>query len=418
MLAQAADADTADFGGVDLVARLEARVAPAGPIGGRIEDVNNGFGDANVIGQSYAAQGLDQAGSLLADSATDFLLDQQCAAGFFRLQFSAKDAASQTCADGEEGSEPDTDATALAVLALASQADDTDVAAHLARAVAWLLRTQNADGSFNGGTSTEGANANSTGLASWALGDNGAACAAAKAAGWVLGLRVTAPAAGSPLADDEGAIAYDAAGLASGRADGIAEGTQDQWRRATFQAAPALQNLLSEAPGAKLTGPNGFVKAGRSAKLTLSGLAAGDTICIAGPGVPARQVTGNGTTVSFPVASGYGHGQAHLRVAAPGVVDDHVVPGARPEAAADRPEARAAAHAHQAARQGEQAGRRRAVQDRDPRRGHRPALRGVANRKGIVKFRFRVGHQTGRVKVKAVGKFATRRGVAKFTVVR
>ena len=64
---------------MNLVTRLEARVASAAPITGRIEDVNNDFGDANVIGQAFAARGLDVAGSGRADDATNFLLKQQCA---------------------------------------------------------------------------------------------------------------------------------------------------------------------------------------------------------------------------------------------------------------------------------------------------------------------------------------------------
>ena len=41
-------------------------------------------------------------------------------------------------------------------------------------------------------------------------------------------------------ATETGAIAYDDAGLAEGRADGITDAASDQWRRATAQAAPGI----------------------------------------------------------------------------------------------------------------------------------------------------------------------------------
>ena len=79
VLALSQDKNPHAFGGVDLVAQLESRVATAAPITGRIEDAfdpTDEFGGdfANVIGQAYAAQALSLVGSAKATSATAFLL--------------------------------------------------------------------------------------------------------------------------------------------------------------------------------------------------------------------------------------------------------------------------------------------------------------------------------------------------------
>src|SRR3954447_6391636 len=169
VLAQAAGRDGHSFGGVDLVARLESMVGTSGATTGRIADQSS-FGDyANVLGQSYAVQALDEAGSDSADDATDFLIAQQCTAGYFRVGFSDPADADQSC-DGATDAPADVDATAVALLALLPQAGDPAVADDVDQAVDWLVARQGEDGSFGGGVSTEGANTNSTGLAGWALG--------------------------------------------------------------------------------------------------------------------------------------------------------------------------------------------------------------------------------------------------------
>ena len=45
------------------------------------------------------------------------------------------------------------------------------------------------------------------------------------------------------LAGEKGAIAYDRAAWRLGEEEGITVAAQDQWRRASTQAAPALLNL-------------------------------------------------------------------------------------------------------------------------------------------------------------------------------
>ncbi len=246
VVAQASGADSRDFGNVNLVRRLNNRVSSTKPIVGRIEDRSaDGSDFANTIGQAFAAQGLSVARSGRADEAVRFLLKQQCSNGFFRLNFAAKAAADQTCDGGDKAtSSPDTDVTALAVLSLKALPRKTaKIRSAVADAVGWLKRRQQANGSFGGGTATEASNANSTGLAGWALGDAGACRPAAKAAAWVHRLQVSGDVSGTPLEGEKGGIAYNHARFAAAESQGIGTEERDQWRRATSQAAPALTYL-------------------------------------------------------------------------------------------------------------------------------------------------------------------------------
>jgi hypothetical protein len=240
VLVQSTGGDPTSFGGFDLVRQLNRLVSKSGPTKGRIGDVS-AYGDyANLIGQVLAVRGLTAAHSPFAQAATSFLLAQQCDAGYFRLDFSKPGAAQQGCG---RKSAPDPDATSYAVVQLWRTSKDKPVLRrHLKLAAAWLASQQRRNGSFVGGTSTETPNSNSTGLAGWALADAGRCSAARAAATWVAGLQVGTQAAGSPLAGQRGAIAYDGAAMRSARTDGIpANGPgQDQWRRATTQAAPVL----------------------------------------------------------------------------------------------------------------------------------------------------------------------------------
>lgn len=240
VLAQVTGGDPTSFGGVDLVQRLESRTRNTAPKG-RIQD--KGASDyANTIGQAFAARGLARAGSSEARAAIHFLLEQQCSSGFFRLDFAAVGAADQTCDAGTKAqSAPDTDVTALSLIALSALpvADRTTAVKHsIAAGIAWLKRRQNSDGSFGGGTSTSAANTNSTGLAATALAERGACAPARKAAAWVKNLQVT-----DQVAGERGAIAYDRDAFRAARTGGIGAAEQDQWRRATSQAAPGLSAL-------------------------------------------------------------------------------------------------------------------------------------------------------------------------------
>lgn len=302
VLAQVAGEDPTAFGGVDLIQKVESTVSSTSPIQGRLED-QSAFGDfANTLGQSLAARALSTASSSKATAVTGYLLEQQCSSGYFRLNFSDKAAANQSCVNGTDT--PDTDATAFAVLQLASQGSDPDVAAAISRARTWLLGQQRCDGSFGGGTSTEGSNANSTGLAAWALGDSPAA---RQAAGWLRAHQATAADSANSLATETGAIAYDGAGLAAGRADGITDASRDQWRRATGQAAPGARWYSTEAtPAISLSGPTGYLKQGTRTVLRTTGADTGSVLCLTGPSAATRGVAGGdgwNTAVTLPAGT-------------------------------------------------------------------------------------------------------------------
>jgi len=329
-LADVAGQDPTAFGGTDLVARLEGLTTDSGPSAGRIADQSE-YGDyANTIGQAFAASGLHAAGSTEATAATAYLLDQQCADGWFRLLFTTDaTAADQSCdgglASGASTADPDT--TSLAVILLADQADDPTVAAALAKAEAWLLDQQDDDGSFGGGTSTEAANSNSTGLAGWALGLRGHTAEAERAAVWVRGLQAadTAPCT-TALTGETGAIAYDAAAFETGRAEGITDGTADQWRRASAQALPVLRWAPATTAAYGVTGPTGFVRAGTTVSLEVTGLPAAADACLSN-NAGTQALTGTGATLrphvklpagtarrTFTLASPAGTDKATLRV--------------------------------------------------------------------------------------------------------
>jgi hypothetical protein len=278
---------------VNLVTLLENRTAGSAPIAGRIENQNDSFGDANVIGQAYAAHGLAVASSGEAPAATSFLLQQQCPAGGFRLEFTAdKTAPGQSCTDD---SKAQTDVTAIAALQLASQSgSNATVATAINKAKAWLVTQQKDDGSWAGGPTTNVSNSNSTGLAATALGGT---TDSEQAAQWLRAHQATAYDACDKLKGDLGAVAYDDTGLAGGRSNGITDAKQDEWRRASSQAVPGLTYLPADATPSDpaLTGPSGYLKAGSRRGMTTTGVEAGDQLCLTGPGA-AVQGTATGST--------------------------------------------------------------------------------------------------------------------------
>ena len=323
-LAEVAGADPTAFGGADLVARLEGLTSDSGPSAGRITDQSE-YGDyANTIGQAFAASGLEAAGSTEAAAATTYLLDQQCSAGWFRLLFTTDaTAADQSCDGGvaSGASKADPDTTSLAVILLADQADDPTVAAALARAEAWLLAQQHDDGSFGGGTSTEGSNSNSTGLAGWALGVRGHTAEAERAAVWVRGLQAadTAPCT-TALTGETGAIAYDAAAFETGRTEGITDGTADQWRRASAQALPVLRWAPAATGSYGVSGPTGFVRVRTTVSLTVSGLSPAADACLS-HGSVKQALTGTGATLRRAVTLPAGTARRTFTLASPAGTD-------------------------------------------------------------------------------------------------
>ncbi len=287
----------ASFGGVDLVSRLESTVSGAGTKAGRIVDISV-FGDfANTIGQSYAAEGLAAVGSTKAAAVRAFLLKQQCPNGQFRLSFSDPGDTEQGCVTNPSGA-TGPDVTAFVVLALQRQYADAVVKAAVDRAVAWLRSAQAADGSF---TDEDGKpNSNSTGLAGAALGESCALDAARKAAAWVRTVQVPAGQTG-PLAGDVGAIAFGPAELAAAKTAGITD--QQQWRVSTSQATPGLAWDANAPATVGLTGPTSFIEGGKSAGVTITGVAAGERVCVTDSTGGSATLTGTGAPLSYGVAT-------------------------------------------------------------------------------------------------------------------
>lgn len=319
--------DPEAYGGKDLIALLEENTADTAPIAGRIQNVNETVypppdfeptpGDsANVFGQSFAVRALANAGSGEAAAALAFLLKQQCADGFFRLNLNPDKAAlDQTCDGGDaDASAPDTDATSIAVLQLSAvEGDQPTIAPALAEAKTWLQGAQRADGSFGGGPTTGASNTNSTGLAGQALAALGDTDAAADAAVWVRAHQVDyAPLCTDALSGEVGALGYNDAAVTLGRTAGITVGSEDQWRRATFPALPVLEHAPATTPALTLSAPSGFVRGGSTATYSVGGVVPGDKVCFT--------VLGTRRTVAAGL-----DGKATVNVAMPNVTADRPV---------------------------------------------------------------------------------------------
>jgi hypothetical protein len=279
-LAETTGGDPTDFGGQDLISMLEATVSVTPPTTGRVEDVNNDFSDTNTLGQAYAAQALAEQGSASAVPVTTFLVQQQCADGWFRLDFAERTATDQTC-DGDAASVPDTDATAIALMAMVSMHNDALVPA-IGKAEAWLLSTQHKNGAWGGGPTTEAPNANSTGLAGWALGElGGDDSAVANAAAWVRAHQATNVANCVYYdAADLGAIAYDNAALKTLQGTPVDPATtQDQFRRAASQALPVLQWAPAGSGDPQVLFTAEYVKAGGKKPVGVIQATPGEALC-------------------------------------------------------------------------------------------------------------------------------------------
>jgi hypothetical protein len=305
--------DPTDVGGTDLVKVVEDNTAATAPIVGKIQNVNDSFGDTNTFGQAFAARALAEAGSDQTAAVQAFLLEQQCDAGFFRLNPTSDESASdQTCqgAYGTDASAPDNDATSMAMLQLEALTTKSDaVKASIAAARGWLLDEQQPNGSFGGGPSTSASNANSTGLAGMALAGVGETAAAKAAAIWVRSLQADEVGkCTSKLSEETGAIAYDAGTVTDGRADGITPGTKDRWLRTTAPVLPVLKYAPQVAPNLHLTGPVDFVKGGSVVVYRITGIVPGDKVCVYGLG-RHKVLTGDAegkARVAFTMPNGTG----------------------------------------------------------------------------------------------------------------
>lgn len=282
--AASVDARPRSFGGVNLVKRTRSLVDRAGADKGRLkDDVAGGDDFSNLIGQAYALQGLTAAHAGMP-SVKRFLLKQQCRPGFFRITYN--DAASNPklrCSTAKPKNRvADLDATAIVLSAMVSarRHGAGGLRAPSNDAARWLLRQQGRNGAFRTGGK---ANANSTGVAGYALAKAGKGRAAARAAVWLAGRQATPNRVrGTKLAKDPGAIAFDEAALRKGRRSGITKLTRDQWRRSTAQAILGLRQLHGKKFRVS-TGRNA-VRAGARVRVRARGLVPGEkyTVSVAG----------------------------------------------------------------------------------------------------------------------------------------
>jgi hypothetical protein len=198
IVAATTDRDPRDFGGVDLVEKVEATEvtdpdeSDAGDLLGRYRDVSD-FGDfSSPLTHSLVLLGLHRAdGTEPSSEAVALLLDAQCDDGGFASQFPSED-------DPDPGCSSSVDTTGYAVQALHALGEDDAVN----DAVAWLESVQAAEGSFG---SADGQNTNSAGLAALAISLGGGDAGAVESArAFIAGVQ------DGPDTDTPGAIPFNA----------------------------------------------------------------------------------------------------------------------------------------------------------------------------------------------------------------
>ncbi len=219
-------------------------VEPGGTSDGRFRDrpptsAPSTADRSNTFSQAVGVLALARTGTV-PPAAVDFLLDQQCPGGGFRLFPTG----GRNCTTDVA---TDVDATALAVVAIAATAPAAGSAGDdaLGRALDRLEALQLRDGAFTSSGPGATANANSTGLAGHALRVSGRDAAADRSAGWLTALQLGC----APVAGDAGAVAFTPAALAAAD-QGIPARTRDQFRRATSQALLAFVEVPLGAAGA------------------------------------------------------------------------------------------------------------------------------------------------------------------------
>ncbi len=413
--------------GTEVQSRLESLVATAAPVTGRIGDTSfqDGVADgqdyANSIGQSFAAFALTEAGSAKAADVVAYLLKQQCANGGFRLAFTpSRTATTQSCTDNPSPTpDSDVDTTALVLQQLNQIPATSALTTAKTAARGYLLAAQKSDGSWGGGAGTEASNSNSTGLATVALGaTTPTSPAVEKAAQWLRARQATYYDVCDRLLRSRGAVALNSDALTTGRGAGITTDNQDQWRRASAQAVPALAYLPVDAqPSAPvLTAPSGYFKQGSHPVLTTTGIKSGDQLCLNGIGAKA-QGTATGTawrqavtlpagtrTRSYAVRDAYGHVDATTVK----VLGRRTLVVARTPGRVQRSRVITVAA--------------RGLAPHEPARifyGSRLVRSGAASASGNLVARFSSGTSLGRKSIRAYGRFSDiRKGATTVSVVR
>ncbi|WP_110238981.1 prenyltransferase/squalene oxidase repeat-containing protein [Nocardioides gilvus] len=403
--------DPATFGGVDLTSRVEDTVLSEAPVSGRLQDAS-AYGDyANSIGQAFAASALTEVGSTKAAAVTDYLLDQQCDAGFFRLYFNTdKSSTAQSCdsASPAEPAKQSPDTTAIVAIQLASlAAGDPEIKAALDQAGAWLLAQQANDGGFT--DPGNGTNANTTGLAGWALAELGHDTAAAKAATWLRARQVVSGCDGK-LSKEAGAVAYDDLGWTDGVTYGIADPLdRSQWVIAGVQALPALAAAPAATAKDAVTAAK-FAKAGRTVTYTVTGLAAGERACVTGA-AGTKSIIGTGKTLTVKLAKAKAGKRAVAVRSASGKVKDTVRVLGKKKFKVRAAKSAKAGSKRKVTVRGLAAGEKVTVKVRGKKRAS-----GKANSKGVFAKKVSVGKKRGIAKVSVTGQYQTRKGATRIRV--
>jgi hypothetical protein len=210
--------------GFDLEAELRSTLLSSGRRAGRFDAEHGDF--SNGVTQALAVLALARTSAGVPASAVDFLLDQQCPGGGFRISldalqpdFTVDEAASTRGCEGDD--EADLDATSFALQALLSVRTSA-LAEPIGDALAFLRAPANAAD-----------NANSAGLAGQALRAAGDSNAADAAAAIALALQLT-------TGPDTGAIALDADGEAAAAGGTIPAASLPEFWRSTAQGVLAF----------------------------------------------------------------------------------------------------------------------------------------------------------------------------------
>ena len=276
------------FGGVNLVRRTRSLIDDSGADKGRLKDA--GAQDfSNLIGQAYALRGLAVVG-VDEPSVATFLRKQQCKAGYFRISYNdAKSNPKLRCDTAKPANrKADLDATAIALhsMVLAHWEGVDGLGKPIRRAAQWLMRQQLRNGAFRSGTPAK-PNANSTGLAGYALATADRERPARRAAVWIASRQATKRrVAGNKLRRDIGAIPFDSAALQLARKKGITDVARDQWRRATAQATLGLTWLWGRH--FKVATSRQKVRAGTRVRVRTRGLVPGEQYVVAVAGKVRR----------------------------------------------------------------------------------------------------------------------------------
>ncbi|MFT4263890.1 MAG: hypothetical protein QM572_10955 [Nocardioides sp.] len=268
--------DPADAGDehLDLVSALTADVDDSTGQLGSYESAYN---------QVWAVMALHELGNAEATKARDFLVSERGPASTDGWGYEY------------DGWNNDPDATSWAVKALAPWSSTSSVSSAIAGGVSYLTSVQGTTGGIDAGYL--GVNANSTGAAAAAFGAVGETAAAALAADWVVNHQIVSlPDCGIAPANG-GAIAYNDDDLAAGVSDdNIATAGP-----ATAQAIEGLAYLTPTTPA--VSAPTGFVAAGSTISVPVSGLRTGQQACLSG-GTTAAKVTAPGSVaVTLPAGT-------------------------------------------------------------------------------------------------------------------